>query len=118
MQDIDIVRWAESPVGFYVDRWYDTKSTDGRFKRQEQAFRSYTLHINLETLPRQPRGFPPRLYVTQDGVYWIQIFTRKLTSTFMYLKVLSQRMDHLQVLHWHPRLCPPLLSAKYAVILP
>ncbi len=25
--------------------------------RQEQAFRGYTLHINLETLPRQPRGY-------------------------------------------------------------
>ncbi len=27
--------------------------------RQEQAFRGYTLHINLETLPRQPRGYNP-----------------------------------------------------------
>ena len=25
--------------------------------RQEEAFRGYTLHINLETLPRQPRGY-------------------------------------------------------------
>jgi phospholipid/cholesterol/gamma-HCH transport system substrate-binding protein len=25
--------------------------------RQEEAFRNYTLHINLETLPRQPRGY-------------------------------------------------------------
>ena len=28
--------------------------------RQEEAFRGYTLHINLETLPRQPRGYQPR----------------------------------------------------------
>jgi phospholipid/cholesterol/gamma-HCH transport system substrate-binding protein len=27
--------------------------------RQEEAFRGYTLHINLETLPRQPRGYTP-----------------------------------------------------------
>jgi phospholipid/cholesterol/gamma-HCH transport system substrate-binding protein len=29
----------------------------GVLPRQEQAFRNYTLHINLEVLPRQPRGF-------------------------------------------------------------
>jgi phospholipid/cholesterol/gamma-HCH transport system substrate-binding protein len=28
--------------------------------RQAQSFRGYTLHINLETLPRQPRGFGPQ----------------------------------------------------------
>jgi phospholipid/cholesterol/gamma-HCH transport system substrate-binding protein len=33
--------------------------------RQAQAFRNYTLHINLETLPRQPRGFGPQ----DDPVY-------------------------------------------------
>ncbi len=27
--------------------------------RQEEAFRGYTLHIDLETLPRQPRGYNP-----------------------------------------------------------
>jgi phospholipid/cholesterol/gamma-HCH transport system substrate-binding protein len=27
--------------------------------RQEEAFRGYTLHINLETLPKQPRGYTP-----------------------------------------------------------
>jgi phospholipid/cholesterol/gamma-HCH transport system substrate-binding protein len=27
---------------------------------QEQSFRGYTLHINLETLPRQPRGYDRR----------------------------------------------------------
>jgi phospholipid/cholesterol/gamma-HCH transport system substrate-binding protein len=32
----------------------------GVLPRQEEAFRGYTLHINLETLPRQPRGFDPR----------------------------------------------------------
>ena len=33
--------------------------------RQAEAFRGYTLHINLETLPRQPRGFGPQ----DDAVY-------------------------------------------------
>jgi len=33
--------------------------------RQAQAFRDYTLHINLETLPHQPRGFGPQ----DDPVY-------------------------------------------------
>jgi phospholipid/cholesterol/gamma-HCH transport system substrate-binding protein len=33
--------------------------------RQAEAFRNYTLHINLETLPRQPRGFGPQ----DDPVY-------------------------------------------------
>ena len=28
--------------------------------RQEQSFRGYTLHINLETLPQQPRGYDVR----------------------------------------------------------
>jgi phospholipid/cholesterol/gamma-HCH transport system substrate-binding protein len=28
--------------------------------RQEQSFRGYTLHINLETLPKQPRGYDVR----------------------------------------------------------
>jgi phospholipid/cholesterol/gamma-HCH transport system substrate-binding protein len=27
---------------------------------QEEAFRGYTLHINLETLPKQPRGYGPQ----------------------------------------------------------
>ncbi len=31
----------------------------GVLPRQDQAFRGYTLHINLETLPKQPRGFNP-----------------------------------------------------------
>jgi phospholipid/cholesterol/gamma-HCH transport system substrate-binding protein len=31
----------------------------GALPREEQSFRGYTLHINLETLPRQPRGFNP-----------------------------------------------------------
>jgi phospholipid/cholesterol/gamma-HCH transport system substrate-binding protein len=31
----------------------------GVLPRQDEAFRGYTLHINLETLPRQPRGFNP-----------------------------------------------------------
>ncbi len=35
------------------------KGIVGVLPRQEQAFRGYTLHINLETLPRQPRGFDP-----------------------------------------------------------
>jgi phospholipid/cholesterol/gamma-HCH transport system substrate-binding protein len=29
----------------------------GVLPRQEETFRGYTLHINLETLPRQPRGY-------------------------------------------------------------
>ncbi|GAB2759581.1 MCE family protein [Nocardioides pakistanensis] len=33
--------------------------------RQAEAFRGYTLHINLETLPKQPRGFGPQ----DDPVY-------------------------------------------------
>jgi phospholipid/cholesterol/gamma-HCH transport system substrate-binding protein len=32
----------------------------GVLPRQEEAFRGYTLHINLETLPRQPRGYDVR----------------------------------------------------------
>jgi phospholipid/cholesterol/gamma-HCH transport system substrate-binding protein len=31
----------------------------GVIPREEQAFRGHTLHINLETLPRQPRGYDP-----------------------------------------------------------
>jgi len=33
--------------------------------RQAETFRGYTLHINLETLPKQPRGFGPK----DDAVY-------------------------------------------------
>jgi phospholipid/cholesterol/gamma-HCH transport system substrate-binding protein len=33
--------------------------------RQAETFRGYTLHINLETLPKQPRGFGPQ----DDAVY-------------------------------------------------
>ena len=32
----------------------------GVLPRQEESFRGYTLHINLETLPRQPRGYDVR----------------------------------------------------------
>jgi phospholipid/cholesterol/gamma-HCH transport system substrate-binding protein len=32
----------------------------GVLPRQEEAFRGYTLHINLETLPKQPRGYDVR----------------------------------------------------------
>jgi phospholipid/cholesterol/gamma-HCH transport system substrate-binding protein len=37
---------------------------------QEESFRGYTLHINLETLPRQPRGYDRRdnpLYADRRG---------------------------------------------------
>jgi phospholipid/cholesterol/gamma-HCH transport system substrate-binding protein len=33
--------------------------------RQAETFRGYTLHINLETLPKQPRGYGPQ----DDAVY-------------------------------------------------
>jgi phospholipid/cholesterol/gamma-HCH transport system substrate-binding protein len=33
--------------------------------RQAETFRGYTLHINLETLPKQPRGYSPQ----DDAVY-------------------------------------------------
>ena len=33
------------------------KGIVGAIPRQAEAFRGYTLHINLETLPRQPRGY-------------------------------------------------------------
>jgi phospholipid/cholesterol/gamma-HCH transport system substrate-binding protein len=36
------------------------KGIVGVIPREEQAFRGYTLHINLETLPRQPRGYTAR----------------------------------------------------------
>ena len=32
----------------------------GVIPREEQAFRNYTLHINLELLPKQPRGYDVR----------------------------------------------------------
>ena len=35
------------------------KGIVGVIPREEEAFRGYTLHINLETLPRQPRGYNP-----------------------------------------------------------
>ena len=35
------------------------KGIVGVIPREEQAFRGYTLHINLETRPRQPRGYNP-----------------------------------------------------------
>jgi phospholipid/cholesterol/gamma-HCH transport system substrate-binding protein len=35
------------------------KGIVGAIPMQAQAFRGYTLHINLEPLPRQPRGFNP-----------------------------------------------------------
>ncbi len=35
------------------------KGIVGAIPLQEQAFRGYTLHINLEVLPNQPRGFNP-----------------------------------------------------------
>ena len=31
----------------------------GSIPREAQAFRDYTLHIDLEPLPRQPRGYNP-----------------------------------------------------------
>jgi phospholipid/cholesterol/gamma-HCH transport system substrate-binding protein len=35
------------------------KGIVGVIPREEEAFRGYELHINLETLPRQPRGYNP-----------------------------------------------------------
>jgi phospholipid/cholesterol/gamma-HCH transport system substrate-binding protein len=35
------------------------KGIVGVIPREEEAFRGYELHINLETLPRQPRGYHP-----------------------------------------------------------
>jgi phospholipid/cholesterol/gamma-HCH transport system substrate-binding protein len=36
------------------------KGLMGLIPREEQAFRGYTLHIDLETIPKQPRGYEPR----------------------------------------------------------
>jgi phospholipid/cholesterol/gamma-HCH transport system substrate-binding protein len=43
----------------------------GAIPRQAEAFRGYTLHINLEVLPRQPRGYGPQddpQYAERRGV--------------------------------------------------
>lgn len=45
MEDIDIVRWAESPVGFYVDRWYDCET--GRWVQEDRPIKLADYHADL-----------------------------------------------------------------------
>ena len=42
--------------GKWVDKWYDTKNSDGEFRRQDSRFRSW-LTANGETGPNGEQGF-------------------------------------------------------------
>ena len=45
MKDIDIVRWAESGIGFFVDRWYDTDA--GRWVQENRPIQLAPYHADI-----------------------------------------------------------------------
>ena len=44
---IDIARWAQSLIGFYVDRWYDTEA--GKWMLESGPIRLASYHADLLT---------------------------------------------------------------------
>lgn len=79
--------------GEWQDKWYDTKSTGGRFERQDSSFRRHV------TRDGEPDGFPAEsgryhLYVSY-ACPWAQ-----RTLIFRKLKQLEEHIS-LSVVHWY-----------------
>ena len=55
----------------------------GAIPKQAETFRDKTLHINLETLPRQPRGFGPQdqaVYEAKNGPHSVELCRRAISG--------------------------------------
>lgn len=83
--------------GHWVDRWYDTKSTDGRFVRSESAFRSW-ITPDGSPGPRGAGGFR-----AEPGRYHLYVSLAcpwaHRTIIFRKLKNLERRIS-ISVVHW------------------
>jgi putative glutathione S-transferase len=84
--------------GEWVDKWYDTRSTGGRFERQEQAFRHWIT----------PDGSPGRSgdggFVAEAGRYHLYVSNAcPWAHRTLIMRGLKGLTDHLgvSVVHWY-----------------
>jgi putative glutathione S-transferase len=78
--------------GVWHDKWYDTKSTGGRFKRQESSFRDWVTADGASGFKAEPGRY--RLYVSL-ACPWAH-----RTLIFRKLKGLEE-MIPVSIVHWH-----------------
>lgn len=78
--------------GVWHDKWYDTKSTGGRFKRQESSFRDWVTADGASGFKAEPGRY--RLYVSL-ACPWAH-----RTLIFRKLKGLEE-MIPVSVVHWY-----------------
>ena len=84
--------------GEWVDKWYDTDSTGGRFERQEQAFRSWV------TADGRPGPSGEGGFRAEPGRYHLYVSYAcpwaHRTLIMRGLKGLAEHID-VSVVHWH-----------------
>ncbi len=84
--------------GEWVDKWYDTKSTGGRFKRQEQAFRDWI------TPDGQPGPTGDRGFTAEADRYHLYV---SLACPWAHRALIVRALKNLEdllpisVVHWH-----------------
>jgi len=84
--------------GVWHDRWYDTKSTGGRFKRQESHFRNWITPDGAPG-PRGDGGFP-----AEAGRYHLYV---SLACPWAHRTLILRRLKGLEamidvsIVHWH-----------------
>jgi len=78
--------------GVWHDKWYDTKSSGGRFKRQESAFRNWVTADGSSGFKAEPGRY--RLYVSL-ACPWAH-----RTLIFRKLKGLEELIP-VSIVHWH-----------------
>ena len=84
--------------GHWVDKWYDTDSTGGRFERQEQAFRNW-ITPDGSAGPSGESGFP-----AQAGRYHLYVsYACPWAHRTLIMRALKGLSDQIgvSVVHWH-----------------
>ncbi len=84
--------------GRWVERWYDTESTGGRFERQEQAFRNW-ITPDGRPGPTGEGGFP-----AQRGRYHLYVsYACPWAHRTLIMRAFKGLTGHigLSVVHWH-----------------
>ena len=84
--------------GKWVDKWYDTESTGGRFERQEQAFRNW-ITPDGSPGPAGEGGFR-----AEAGRYHLYVsYACPWAHRTLIMRALKGLTDHIgvSVVHWH-----------------
>src|SRR5690606_38095069 len=84
--------------GRWVDEWYDTESTGGRFQRQEQTFRNWV------TADGRPGPSGTGGFAAQPGRYHLYVsYACPWASRVLMMRELKGLTDliGLSAVHWH-----------------